>query len=398
MISFHVRPATKDGLQTFIKTDAFLSSRGDSEHPGPCLFWYDASADLDVKVGTHKAANPFRTVVVPDIAWFRVFFEAAFNTYNPKVDMFGYNAGKGPGPRKETTTIFIKCPSTQKTVLNVVYRETDIYRGFKQTSDMFSFSFCACDYRLNASKPRLHFTLTSTMCDAIVMATPPCEQFAVPARLKRAIVGANGVDADIPEGEAVPLYSLETDEKVCAEIVHQVGCKIAVVATPGSAAFILACLDLDVKVIALVRNDAQKKALEDRIDSELEERGAKANCTAPYALSDRHIKNELGYANEEEEESEKEGDNAGIEALFSEEGEEGEGEGDNEEEEEEEDKEEDAAPPKKKPRKAAPKSKATPKKTPPPKGKATPKAAPKGRKKTSKEPAEGGDAGITRVL
>jgi len=74
MISFHVRPATKDGLQTFIKTDAFLSSRGDSEHPGPCLFWYDASADLDVKVGTHKAANPFRTVVVPDISWFRVFF------------------------------------------------------------------------------------------------------------------------------------------------------------------------------------------------------------------------------------------------------------------------------------------------------------------------------------
>ena len=273
MVSLEIRPASKDAMVQYLKSDPFISSRRRlfvQDEWGSFLFWYDCGGDVEPRPNKKEGMNPFRTLCAPDIAFVRIFFESvlAADVFDEERDVCGAYLGRNITAAKEGRAIMAKAPVTKTVELKLVYQERSVFRGFKESSDDITLCMSHADFRRYPGLPRLHYTLTTTACDCMVMVEPPGARREVPVSDKVAVHGA-AFAHDLSPDDDVALFSLEFHWKTFCDLLHQLKTKGVVAASLGSGEILLACLMMNIKIIGFARNAAHKKIVEDFAVEEL---------------------------------------------------------------------------------------------------------------------------------
>jgi hypothetical protein len=116
--------------------------------------------------------------------------------------------------------------------------------------------------------PRLHFTLTSTASDCILMASEPSESSSktFPKDVKQATLGPNGI---LPQERAandpVVLFHHEKTVQLYEEIFHHFNLSSLILLSGGAGNAVVAAMRLGIKALTFAKNNSHKDTIRTRL-------------------------------------------------------------------------------------------------------------------------------------
>ena len=414
-IRFVERPSLKAGYVALFQESLMIQRRSTLRRAGKENtdwrhgWFYDCCADQEPKITEQckKAVNSVSPQ--PDTPVSKMFFESCLTVATDNDVLLAPNA------RSNGATQVLKKhleKTTHSEALNLVYKEYPGRGRQKLTETIHAGS--TKPFGLQPAEARMHYHLTTTSSDAIVQVMDAEEPLQVEVQQKEGILGREMLfthEKMLKPTDKTVLFHWEKRLEVYEEIFHHFHLSSITTASCGRLPMLQACLRLNIKCLALYRNQTHLKLLKEDLLAWMTTE-SEHNPVCLYYLKREDLIEQLGLdadvavgshvaglggassVAEEEDPAEKgeEGENNEEEPEEEEDQEEEEEEEAHEEEEEEENKEEDpeeeaGQPPRKRPKaEAKPKAKGKAKAEAKPKAKGKAKAEAKGKAKAEPKP------------
>ena len=262
-------------------------------------------ADILLFASGHIKSSNGNQLDVPRV---RVFIEAVEELRKDggdANDIFVMASNMSTKTTQEYTKLWAN-KDAQRTDLSIVYKER---KGTRASSVVEAVHSWTINGRLAArqkpaQKERLHYKLTTTGADAIVMADPQPEDWAglqVEQQDKIAILGPAALQSwerDVDPTSKVVLFSGEKDIKVWEEIFHHFGITSATVLSVGVAPIVQACMNRGIHTLALCKNAEHMKVVESKL-VEYAIVQSESNEDFPYVISRKALIDKLGLQPDE---------------------------------------------------------------------------------------------------
>ena len=255
------RPKMEELLSShiFIKHRSMIRKNGVARHG----WFYDIGADQEPKASANH--SPWSSPPLPDVAVCRMFFETAVSHATPE-DIFFFTDGKSAQARAQLGKLFGAMKRSEE--VKIIYKERPENRTTKARLCEGVHAFSAVSQVAVSRAPRLHYTLTTTASDCILMADEATEDTAHRIlRSEKQDIWA--LDSLPPEEEGSPQsiigFHFEKPILLYEELFHHFGLSTLVLLSGGTGNPQIAALRLGIKSITLARNQAHIDLLKSRL-------------------------------------------------------------------------------------------------------------------------------------
>ena len=351
-LTFQEMKPTKSGFRDVFKASALIRQRDTfvlpARHiPRHALVYDPASDQLPPTFECDGERETSRNRPVgPDLQLLKIATEAFREICVGDTDAILVPSAQAKGTAEVKKSLSQKFRSDHD--LNLIYKQHRRYHLLEPVclyTDQFATSNLA----------RLHFQLTTTAADAILLVDPPENdkpELQITVGEKEVLCGADKLtvaERSLPKDSKVTLFKQEKTWRVCQEILYHFGVTSMTLLSAGNGNWLRAGIAMDMRMLVFVRADSRQKQLEKYLLEWMMEESKNPSCA--YFISRAQIIDNRGLENDEvtvptgDQTASSQTKKGGEEQEEEEEDEEGQEE--EEEEEEEEDEGEEGEPPKK---------------------------------------------------
>ena len=238
--------------------------------------------------------TPQNTAPHPDMPLCMMCFNPAINMAK-ETDVFIVSNCKSEKATEEFSKLFGKLPAKQ--TLKVVYKEPQASKAKFHKLGETIHAFHLGSPHLNEAEPRLHYTLTSTASDHLLLADPAGagghRQFS--KSVKVSLLGESSLwtkEKELDQHEKVAIVHHEKAVHLFEEVFRPFQVSSACILSGGTSSVLMACVNHDIKALVFARNEAHEQLLRDTLTQHLLEQSSIPTCS--FHLSDSDILKNFG--------------------------------------------------------------------------------------------------------